>query len=151
RPGADRWRGRVSVAAGDGGIVGGRLMSAGAHGGGAVMDEKALRDLVETWRARRGLYRLAYETAANELDALLRVAINAELKDCEHCVCVPPGSARQPIETAPKDGAVIDVWRGDAIESDRQFYCTPGTRRAPGWTWVVNKWRPMTGLGTVLS
>jgi hypothetical protein len=57
----------------------------------------------------------------------------------------------QPIETAPKDGTVIDVWLGDASASDRQFYCTGETRRAPGWAWVVDKWRPVLAEGRVLS
>lgn len=36
----------------------------------------------------------------------------------------------QPIETAPKDGTIVDVWLGDADESDRNFYCTGKTRRS---------------------
>lgn len=52
----------------------------------------------------------------------------------------------QPMETAPKDGRIIDVWLGDAEASDVDFYCTPGTRRAAGWKWAGGKWRPATGL-----
>ena len=63
----------------------------------------------------------------------------------------------QPIETAPKDGTVIDVWLGDngdptttAGVSEVEFYCTPGTKRAPGWSWDSRrvKWVPRQGLGT---
>jgi len=48
----------------------------------------------------------------------------------------------QPIETAPRDGTVFDVWLGDADASDVDFYCTPGTRRSPGWHWFNDKFRP---------
>lgn len=46
---------------------------------------------------------------------------------------------------APKD-EIIDVWLGDAEPDDVAFYCTPGTRRSPGWAWENGKWRPVTGL-----
>lgn len=52
----------------------------------------------------------------------------------------------QPIETAPKDGTIVDVWLGDADESDRNFYCTGKTRRSPGWWWSKGKFRPLGGL-----
>lgn len=52
----------------------------------------------------------------------------------------------RPIEEAPKDGTVIDVWLGDASESDVNFYCTEGTRRSPGWSWYRGKFRPCAGL-----
>ena len=52
----------------------------------------------------------------------------------------------QPIETAPKDGTIIDVWLGDCDEGDRQFYCTGNTRRSPGWWWSGGKFRPLGGL-----
>lgn len=52
----------------------------------------------------------------------------------------------RPIETAPKDGTVIDVWLGDADDSDIAFYCTPGTRRSAGWHWKHEKFRPTAGL-----
>lgn len=48
----------------------------------------------------------------------------------------------QSIETAPKDGTVFDVWLGDCAESEQEFYCTPGTRRSPGWHWRQGKFRP---------
>lgn len=51
----------------------------------------------------------------------------------------------QPIETAPRDGTIIDVWLGDCDEPDRQFYCTGDTRRSPGWQWENGKFRPATG------
>ncbi len=55
----------------------------------------------------------------------------------------------QPIETAPKDGTVFDVWLGDCDENDRQFYCTGKTRRSPGWAWAREKFRPCGGLPVV--
>jgi hypothetical protein len=53
----------------------------------------------------------------------------------------------QPIETAPKDGTIIDVWLGDADQSDIAFYCTPGTKRSSGWYYKNSKFRPNMGLG----
>jgi hypothetical protein len=53
----------------------------------------------------------------------------------------------QPIENAPKDGTVIDVWLGDADAEDVEFYCTRGTRRSAGWSWRQGKFRPEMGLG----
>lgn len=67
-----------------------------------------------------------------------------------HLGGAPAMSDWQLISTAPKDGTVIDVWLGDADEIDVQFYCTRGTRRAPGWHWHGGKWRPDTGLTTVI-
>lgn len=52
----------------------------------------------------------------------------------------------RPIEEAKKDGTIIDVWLGDASESDVNFYCTDGTRRSPGWSWYRGKFRPCAGL-----
>lgn len=52
----------------------------------------------------------------------------------------------QPIETAPKDGTIIDVWLGDADERDVSFYCIPTSRRAVGWSWKNGKFRPLGGL-----
>jgi hypothetical protein len=54
--------------------------------------------------------------------------------------------AWQPIESAPKDGTVVDVWLGDADDEDVEFYCTPGTRRSCGWAWKLDKFRPVAGL-----
>ena len=58
----------------------------------------------------------------------------------------------QPIETAPKDGTVVDVWLGgeNAEESDIAFYCDKGTRRSTGWAWRQGKWRPLGGLSGVI-
>lgn len=53
------------------------------------------------------------------------------------------------IETAPRDGAVFDVWLGDAEPADVEFYCSPGSRRSPGWAWRQGKFRPCTGLTTM--
>ena len=50
------------------------------------------------------------------------------------------------MDSAPRDGTVIDVWLGDCDESDRQFYCTGDTRRSPGWAWSNGKFRPCDGL-----
>ena len=52
----------------------------------------------------------------------------------------------QPIETAPKDGTVIDVWLGGISESDRKFYCDGDTFRSPAWAWREGKFRPLGGL-----
>jgi hypothetical protein len=52
----------------------------------------------------------------------------------------------QPIETAPKDGMIIDVWLGNADQPDLDFYCTPGTRRATNWHYTHGKFRPYLGL-----
>lgn len=52
----------------------------------------------------------------------------------------------QPIETAPKDGTIFDVWLGDADASDLDFYCDRGTRRSPSWQWWGDKFRPAAGL-----
>lgn len=59
---------------------------------------------------------------------------------------LPSEGGWQPIETAPKDGTIIDVWLGNASESDVDFYCTAGTRRSPGWSWKQGKFRPLGGL-----
>lgn len=51
-----------------------------------------------------------------------------------------------PISSAPRDGTIIDVWLGDATPDAVDFYCTPGTRRSPGWRWEAGKFRPVVGL-----
>jgi hypothetical protein len=51
-----------------------------------------------------------------------------------------------PLSTAPRDGTIFDAWLGDAEPADIDFYCTPGTRRAPGWAWYRDKFRPISGL-----
>lgn len=53
----------------------------------------------------------------------------------------------QPIESAPKDGTIIDVWLDGCSKDDMEFYCTKGTYRSPGWSWVRGKFRPCGGLG----
>lgn len=57
----------------------------------------------------------------------------------------------RPIETAPRDGTVIDVWLGDADEEDVDFYCTPGTRRSPAWGFIAGRFRPLIGLSTPMT
>ena len=57
----------------------------------------------------------------------------------------------QPIETAPRDGSTIDVWLGDASESDIDFYCCPGTKRSPAWSYKQGRFRPLGGLPTVVT
>jgi hypothetical protein len=52
----------------------------------------------------------------------------------------------QPIETAPRDGTIIDVWLGNVSKSDADFYCSPGTRRSPAWSWRGDRFRPLGGL-----
>lgn len=58
-------------------------------------------------------------------------------------------AAWEPIETAPKDGTIIDVWLGDADASDVEFYCGRDTRRSASWRWLDGKWRPEMGLVSV--
>lgn len=53
----------------------------------------------------------------------------------------------QPIETAPKDGSLVDVWLGNAEVDEVEFYCDRGTRRATGWHYRNGKFRPHMGLG----
>jgi hypothetical protein len=87
---------------------------------------------------------LAIESLANLLqasEALKRGYIDATLEAAAR-------ASWQPIETAPKDGTVIDVWLGNASKSDVLFYCTPGTRRSCGWHWSNGKFRPTMGLQT---
>jgi hypothetical protein len=48
----------------------------------------------------------------------------------------------QPIETAPKDGTPIDVWLGNAEQSDIDFYCNDGTKRSTGWSFRHGQFRP---------
>lgn len=48
----------------------------------------------------------------------------------------------QTMDTAPRDGTIIDVWLGDASKDDVAFYCTPGTRRSPTWHYLNGKFRP---------
>ena len=57
----------------------------------------------------------------------------------------------QPIETAPRDGTIIDVWLGDADMRDVEFYCTHGTRRSPGWWFSNGKFRPLGGLEPAMT
>jgi hypothetical protein len=51
----------------------------------------------------------------------------------------------QPIETAPKDGTVIDVWLGDVNyeDADHAFYVgVPDCKRSPNWHFINGKFRP---------
>lgn len=58
----------------------------------------------------------------------------------------------RPIETAPKDGTVIDVWLGDADVSDLDFYCQSRTcKRSANWYWSNGKFRPFTGWDLPLT
>lgn len=57
------------------------------------------------------------------------------------------GEGWRTIDSAPKDGTIIDVWLGEEVEDgDHGFYCSPGTRRATSWHWKGGKFRPYTGL-----
>ncbi len=47
-----------------------------------------------------------------------------------------------PIESAPKDGTIFDVYLGNAGHTECAFYCTPGTRISAGWHWHNGKFRP---------
>jgi hypothetical protein len=60
----------------------------------------------------------------------------------------PPPQTWQPIETAPKDGTLIDVWLGDGSAEDVEFYCASRrSRRSTNWHWREGKFRPFVGLG----
>lgn len=52
----------------------------------------------------------------------------------------------QPIETAPRDGTIIDVWLGEASAQEIHFYCTPGTRRSTAWKFSGGRFRPAIGF-----
>jgi hypothetical protein len=73
------------------------------------------------------------------------VAYLKELLAAERARTIAECAAWKPIETAPKD-CIIDVWLGDADQTDIDFYCTPGTRRSCGWQWRDGKFRPLGGL-----
>jgi hypothetical protein len=56
----------------------------------------------------------------------------------------------QPIETAPRDGTIIDVWLQESL-SDIRFYCSSEPKylsddkyggRSAGWFWKDGKFRP---------
>lgn len=57
----------------------------------------------------------------------------------------------RPIETAPKDGIIIDVWLGNADDSETEFYCPDGTKRSSAWVWGNGKFRPVTGLPGMMT
>jgi hypothetical protein len=61
---------------------------------------------------------------------------------------VASGAGWRTMDSAPRDGTPIDVWLGNASESDVDFYCTKGSRRSPGWIWSNGKFRPVAGLPT---
>lgn len=52
----------------------------------------------------------------------------------------------QPIDAAPQDGTIVNVWLGDADDEDVAFYCLPGTRISCGWSWQQGRLRPSMGL-----
>ncbi len=58
----------------------------------------------------------------------------------------PPRDGWQPIETAPKNGTVFNVWLGWADDEDAAFYCVAGSRFSAGWRWKEGRWRPAMGL-----
>ena len=61
----------------------------------------------------------------------------------------------QSIDSAPRDGTVVDVWLIGSL-SDIEFYCSSPPQkvgrgkycgRSAGWMWLVDKWRPfLSGL-----
>ena len=60
----------------------------------------------------------------------------------------------EPIETAPKDGTIIDLWIKGKI-SDIEFYCADKPiyindgwygGRSTNWWWFRDKFRPYMGL-----
>jgi hypothetical protein len=57
------------------------------------------------------------------------------------------------MDTAPRDGTLIDVWLGDAIGADAEIYCSPDSRRAVDWFWWKDQFRPWGGhfaMGAIL-
>ncbi len=52
----------------------------------------------------------------------------------------------QTMDSAPKDGTIIDVWLEEADEEELNFYCTRGTRRSANWHYLDGKFRPYLGL-----
>ena len=57
----------------------------------------------------------------------------------------------QPIETAPRDGTVIDVWLEGCLEVDLKRYCGPEYRVAKNWMWIDGQWRPASDKDTRMS
>lgn len=55
----------------------------------------------------------------------------------------------KPIETAPKDGTLIDVWLGDASKDDLLFYCHENSKRSINWYWKNGKFRPHTSAKNI--
>ncbi len=85
-----------------------------------------------------------WPTVTGEFKDAWRKSAKAALEAAER-------SRWQPIETAPRDGTIIDVWLGDSDASDVKFYCTPGTCRSCGWFWKDGKFRPSMGLSTITT
>jgi hypothetical protein len=88
----------------------------------------------------------------NEVEAVARaIAYDEEPNEwhrtrARNAIAALDAAQWRPIETAPRDGTVIDVWLGNAEPGDVEFYCTPGTKRACDWHWFRGKFRPRLGL-----
>jgi hypothetical protein len=88
-------------------------------------------------------------TITNILDVLPQ-KLRDEVMDDAMAVARALRSGWQPIETAPTDGTIIDVWLGDASPADLAFYCAQDKRSAD-WRWMDGKFRPVGGLGGPVS
>ena len=96
----------------------------------------------ECMRAASKPRNITWEDAGSKVHETWRFMARAALEAAE-------AVAWRPIAEAPRDGTVVDVWLGDAEPADVDFYCTPGTRRAPAWHWLQGKWRPALGLNVM--
>lgn len=109
--------------------------------------EAALRGLVEQWRlmadgAQRVTSKLALNHCANQLDALLSAPAPPSLS-----LSPEERETWQPIESAPKDGTLVDVWLGNADPEECEFYCgSKDYRRSTGWRYQHGRFRPHVGL-----
>ena len=88
----------------------------------------------------------------NEVEAVARAISGApfpsksSMAKARAAIAALDAAQWRPIETAPRDGTVIDVWLGNAEPGDVEFYCTPGMKRACDWHWFRGKFRPRLGL-----
>lgn len=89
------------------------------------------------------------EAAARAIeDAMLRQGKSPDAHDLARAALLAADAAAwQPIESAPKDGTVINVLLPhDISDSDREFYCYPQSRVSFGWAWGNGKFRPCAGI-----
>lgn len=53
------------------------------------------------------------------------------------------------IDTAPKDGTIIDVYLGNSSEEMVKYYCCPYTKIAHSWHYKNGGYRPALGLENI--